>query len=206
MFLPAIAGLVPEEMVKAVAAFLEFCYIVRKPSLNEDDLKALDDALEKFWEHRKIFIETGVCPDGISLPRQHSLGHYRRHIEQFGAPDGLSTSITESKHIDAVKKPWYRSNHFEELTQILITNQRLDKLAAFHSRLFGEGLLNTPLLPDGIQAISMDSESIDEDGSEDVQEIDDDEIDDDKVESVVHLPKNPGEHARSFLEQIFQLI
>src|SRR5882762_245366 len=46
------------------------------------------------------------------------------------APNGLCSSITESKHIEAVKEPWRRSNHFNALSQMLLTNQRLDKLAA----------------------------------------------------------------------------
>ncbi len=135
----------------------------------------------------------GVCPDGINLPCQHSLQHYHRLIQQFGAPDGLSTSITESKHIDAVKKPWCHSSHFEELKQILLINQRLDKLAAFHSHLFGEGLLDVPLVPEGTQKISNDSDSdSDSDDLEGIQMIDDDDDDDEQVDSVISLPKNPG--------------
>ncbi|KIJ16060.1 hypothetical protein PAXINDRAFT_76254, partial [Paxillus involutus ATCC 200175] len=42
----------------------------------------------------------------------------------FGAPNGLCPSITESKHITAVKKPWRRSNKHNALGQILRTNQR----------------------------------------------------------------------------------
>ncbi|KAF8328032.1 hypothetical protein F5887DRAFT_1083299 [Amanita rubescens] len=203
VFLPAISGLVPEEMVKAVAAFLDFCYIVRQPSLNESDLGALDDALKRFCKYRTIFIDKGVCSDPICLPRQHSIQHYHRLIEQFGAPNGLSTSITESKHIDAVKKPWRRTNHFEELIQMLLINQRLDKLAAFRSRLFGQGLLDVPLLPDGAQAISMDSESDSHHNMGDFQESDDDGvIADSKVDSVVLLPKNPVPHVPRDLEGI----
>ncbi|KAF8332479.1 hypothetical protein F5887DRAFT_1063884 [Amanita rubescens] len=191
VFLPAISGLVPEEMVKAVAAFLDFCYIVRQPSLNESDLGALDDALKRFCKYRTIFIDKGVCSDPICLPRQHSIQHYHRLIEQFGAPNGLSTSITESKHIDAVKKPWRRTNHFEELIQMLLINQRLDKLAAFRSRLFGQGLLDVPLLPDGAQAISMDSESDSHHNMGDFQESDDDGvIADSKVDSVLTYQYN----------------
>jgi hypothetical protein len=166
-------------MVLAIAAFLDFCYIVRQPSLDEADLRALDSALERFCKYREIFITTGVHPKGISLPRQHSLQHYHRLIEQFGAPNGLSTAITESAHIDAVKKPWRRSSHFEELMQILMTNQRMDKLAAFHSRLFAEGLLHAPLVPEGIQSMAMDS---------------DDEIINEPVEAIVRFPVEPGEH------------
>ena len=51
-------------------------------------------------------------------------------IHLFGAPNGLCLSITEAKHIKAVKEPWRRSNHNKPLKQILLTNQRLDKLAA----------------------------------------------------------------------------
>jgi len=71
-----------------------------------------------------------VCASGFSLPRQHSLVHYRVNIQDFGAPNGLCSSITESRHITTVKKPWRRSNRYEALGQMLITNQRLDKLAA----------------------------------------------------------------------------
>ena len=56
--------------------------------------------------------------------------HYCRLIQAFGAPNGLCSSITESKHIKAVKEPWRRSSHFEALGQMLVANQRLDKLVA----------------------------------------------------------------------------
>ncbi|KAF8953940.1 hypothetical protein BDZ97DRAFT_1678489, partial [Flammula alnicola] len=44
-------------------------------------------------------------------------------VQEFGAPGGLCSSITESRHITAVKKPWRRSSRFEALGQMLITNQ-----------------------------------------------------------------------------------
>jgi hypothetical protein len=56
--------------------------------------------------------------------------HYFYLIHMFGAPNGLCSSITESKHKKAVKQPWCRSNRHEPLGQMLITNQRLDKFAA----------------------------------------------------------------------------
>ncbi|KAI6095769.1 hypothetical protein F5141DRAFT_1191197 [Pisolithus sp. B1] len=56
VYLPAIAGYVPNEMLQALSAFMDFCYTVS--------------------------------------------------IELFGAPNGLSTSIVESKHIHAIKRPY----------------------------------------------------------------------------------------------------
>jgi len=79
--------------VRTFRAFLEFCYIVRRDAITEDDLSALQNALARFHEYRDIFIETGVRPDGFLLPRQHSMIHYHSLIRKFGAPNGLCSSI-----------------------------------------------------------------------------------------------------------------
>ena len=102
----------------------------RRSNFDRNTLDALDNALRRFHTYREFFRSSGVREDGFSLPRQHSLVHYRVNIQDFGAPNGLCSSITESRHITAVKKPWRRSNRYEALGQMLITNQRLDKLAA----------------------------------------------------------------------------
>lgn len=138
--MPAISGHVPPQMVRCLASFLEFCYLVRRDIITETTLEAIDLALARFHAERTIFEETGVRID-FNLPRQHSLGHYRRNIQLFGAPNGLCSSITESKHIKAVKEPWRRSNHFDALGQMLVTNQRIDKLSALRVDFVSRGLL-----------------------------------------------------------------
>ena len=82
----------------------------------------------------------------FSLPRQHTMKHYTDMIELFGAPNGLCSSITELKHIKAVKEPYRQSNHNEPLGQMLVTNQHLDKLAAAHSDFTACGMLNGHIL------------------------------------------------------------
>lgn len=116
-------------MIRTFRAFLEFCYVARKDVLTEVDLRQLEEALSQFHHHRDIFVTSGVRPNGISLPRQHSLVHYPSLIRNFGAPNGLCSSITESQHIRAVKEPWRRSNRNKPLGQMLVTNQRLDQLS-----------------------------------------------------------------------------
>lgn len=117
-------------MTRAVGAFLEFIYLARRDVLDENSLEEMDDALNRFHENRQIFVETGVRDENSTPPRQHSMKHYVESIKLFGALNGLCTSITESKHIKAVKQPWRRSNHFNALVQMLLINSRLDKLAA----------------------------------------------------------------------------
>ena len=129
VLLPAIVGHVPPQMVRAISAYIEFCYLVRRSVLDDNDLAKLDEHLTKFHEEWQIFIDEGVRED-FCLPWQHALIHYRDMIIKFGAPNGLCSSITESRHKDAVKKPYRRSSRFNALAQILNTNQRLDKLVA----------------------------------------------------------------------------
>ncbi|KAH9990721.1 hypothetical protein BJV77DRAFT_1060934 [Russula vinacea] len=112
VYLPAISGHVPCQMVHCLAA-----------------LRSMGLALNQFHAKRVIFTEHSVRVN-FNLPRQHSLIHYRRNIQLFGSPNGLCSSITESKHIRSVKELWRRSSHFKALGQMLLTNQCLDKLSA----------------------------------------------------------------------------
>jgi len=156
VYLPAVEGHVPPAMVRTLSAFLDFCNYARRNSLNESALDSLQRALDRFHHYRCIFQETGVRghgPKAFSLPRQHSMTHYHHLIQEFGAPNGLCSSITESKHIKAVKKPWRRSNRFQPLGQMLIINQRLDKLAAMRVDFESRGMLKGSVLSASAQAL-----------------------------------------------------
>jgi hypothetical protein len=171
--------------VRTFRAFLEFCYIVRRDAITEDDISELQNSLTRFHEYRDIFIETGVR-SGFLLPRQHSMMHYHSLIRKFGAPNGLCTSITESKHIRAVKEPWRRSNHNEALGQMLVTNQRLDQLAAARTDFSNRGMLNGTCLTavsDASQTTRKRTVLPDEDVKDEI-------IDDPNVIAEVKLPEN----------------
>ena len=190
VYLPAIVGYVPRQMLHAISAFLDFCYLIRRPSITASNLLEIEDALQRFHHHRVIFKITGVRDD-FSLPRQHSLHHYPWMIQLFGAPNGLCSSITESKHIKAVKEPWRRSNRFEAIGQMLLTNQRLDKLAAARVDFATQGLLAGPL-PPLVLRVQSHLEEIEEEEEEEEEEepqaqapLDDDDDDDDDDEAPV---------------------
>ena len=143
VYLPAIVGYVPDDIVKCLRTFLEACYITRRQDIDINTLDHLDDVLEQFKELREVFRVPNVREKGFALPRMHSMFHYRRQIEDFGAPGGLCSSITESRHVTAVNKPYRRSNKYKALGQMLITNQRLDKLAAMRSDFSARGMLSS---------------------------------------------------------------
>ncbi|KAI6104275.1 hypothetical protein F5141DRAFT_1189731 [Pisolithus sp. B1] len=182
---------VPNEMLQALSAFMDFCYIVCQSSLGEADLEALDKALQHFETHHSIFEAEGIHSDGISIPQIHALQHYHEAIELFGAPNGLSTPIVESKHIHA------------EMAQVLLVNQWQDKLAQFQAECLAEGreltidnlsllnslfsgLLDKPLIP---QDNVHEDTSFQDDPY--LQEAEDD--DSERVDAVVQLAHKPSE-------------
>ena len=116
-------------MLRTFHALLEFCYLVHKDIITSSDLTKLKDTLAQFHHFQMVFTNSGAA-QSLSLPRQHSLTHYFKLIKQFGALNGLCSSITESKHIKAMKKPYQHSSHHQALGQMLVINQRLDKLRA----------------------------------------------------------------------------
>ncbi|KAG1844251.1 hypothetical protein C8R48DRAFT_750879 [Suillus tomentosus] len=153
IFLPAIAGHVPERMLRAICYFLDFCYIVRHSSLDKADLDSLQTALEGFHNERTVFMDVG----------------------QFGAPNGLCSSLTESKHHKAVKEPWRCSSGWLPLGKFAI------------------GLLDHPLLPPGVEPIDLDTNHSDLDFFlyRDDQDMEDAVVDEggDEAEVIVQLAK-----------------
>ncbi|KAG2159113.1 uncharacterized protein EDB93DRAFT_1283956 [Suillus bovinus] len=140
VYLPAIKGHVPQDIVRTFRALLYFCYLVCRNIITEDSLLQIEDTLSRFHRYHEIFRTTGVVLH-FSLPRQHSLMHYVQNIPLFAAPNGLHLSIVENKHITAVKEPWRQSSRLNVLGQILLTNQRLNKLSALRVNFMCRGML-----------------------------------------------------------------
>jgi hypothetical protein len=141
VYLPTLVGLLPKGIICTFRTFLDFCYLVRRSELDESALLLIKQHLSDFHQYRQIFKETGIRPTGFSLPHQHSLTHYSHLIREFGAPSGTCSSITESTHIRAVKEPWCRSNKCDALGQMLLTNQRMDKITMARHHFKQQGMV-----------------------------------------------------------------
>lgn len=198
---------------------MDFCYLARRPSHTSKTLQEMDAALARFHEYRTIFEELDIRPNGFSLPRQHSLVHYVRSIKLFGSPNGLCSSITESKHITAVKRPWRRSSRRNPLLQIITTITRLQKLAAIRVKFNALKMLDGDIIDASVAAAEARAHAIallhanGEDPDNHILDDEpvilhpDDELDEDgdddeedaagvhgpRAESYVHLSRRPGE-------------
>ncbi|KAJ3006600.1 hypothetical protein NUW54_g3876 [Trametes sanguinea] len=119
VYLPTVDGLIPHGMVRSIRFFLEFCYLVHHDVQSEASIAQIREALASFRVERESFY----------------------HIWEYGSPNSLCSSITESQHIKAIKEPWRHSNRYKALGQMLTTNQRLDKLAAARVDYADRGML-----------------------------------------------------------------
>ena len=137
-------------MTKAVSTLINLFYLVQCNVIDEDAVDQIQSTLDRFYQNQEIFHDVGICPDGVSLPRQHSLRHYVFSITQFGAPNGLCSSITESKHRKVIKEPFCHSNKNQAMGQILVTNQRLNKISAARVYFIARGMLKGPSSTTGI--------------------------------------------------------
>ena len=60
VYLSAIKGYVPNRMLCAIHAFLEFCYTARHEIIMERTLVNLEDALSRFHKYWAVFQEEGI--------------------------------------------------------------------------------------------------------------------------------------------------
>ncbi|KAI6140861.1 hypothetical protein BKA82DRAFT_4331812 [Pisolithus tinctorius] len=159
VYITAIEGYVPQYIIFTFRAFLEFCYLICWNVITQQMLVEIDDALRCFHLYREVFQNAGVV-DTFSLPWQHAMKNYYHLICQFGTPNSLCSSITESKHIKAVKQPYQHTNYFQALRQMLLINQRLYKLIAMHADFKERGMLNEPLLSHALGALGSYEEEL----------------------------------------------
>ncbi len=140
VYIAAICGHVPQDMVRCLSAFMNCCYIVHCNAITTSNITHFRHYLANFHQFRQIFITTGVRKD-FSLPCQHALMHYPNAIELWGSPNGTCTSQTEAKHRPVVKKTWQRSSHHNPLLQMVKMLTCLDKLRALQCVFKQQGML-----------------------------------------------------------------
>ena len=169
VFLGAIAGYVPSAMVRCVAAFMNACYVARRNSIDSPSLEYFRDCVDTYHDLRTVFPEAGLCVKQ-SVPRQHALTHFYQGIHLFGSPNGLCSSITESKHIRVVKIPWRMSSRYHALTQMLRIIERMEKMQALRRHFEDNGMLQgfnfSPKFSNTTNHVNVPMDDVEEEGED----------------------------------------
>jgi hypothetical protein len=89
--------------------------LISLPVQSEASLKKASKFLNAFNQYKKAFDD--VC--STSIPKIHSLQHYREYIQNFGTPDNFDTEYTEHQHIIDAKQPYLHTNKQNHVAQMI---------------------------------------------------------------------------------------
>jgi hypothetical protein len=133
VFIGVMAGLVPEDVLPAIIAVIDFIYYARLPSHTSSTLDLLDDALQRFHAHKDVFIKYQIRTH-FNINKIHSMTHYFHAIWELGAADGYNTETPERLHIEFAKRAYKATNRigfFDQMTTYLRRREQVAKFDAY---------------------------------------------------------------------------
>ena len=124
-------GMSNARLIRAVRALLDFLYLSQYPVHTDETLTLLEDALERFHDNKKIFVDLGIR-DAFNIPKLHFMRHYIDYVKLYGTLDNFNTEYTERLHIDLAKDAYAATNHKDEFTQMAVWLERKEKILRHH--------------------------------------------------------------------------
>ncbi|CCO37138.1 hypothetical protein BN14_11290 [Rhizoctonia solani AG-1 IB] len=129
-FVGMVAGLVPDDVMPAVCALLDFIYYAQLPSHTETTISWLERSLKTFHEHKDAFIRHGACKH-FNINKLHSMMHYATAIHELGALDGYNTEGPKRLHIDFAKRAYRATNRNDFIVQMVQYLERQERVFKF---------------------------------------------------------------------------
>ena len=108
-FVGVMAGAVNDEVLTVIRAIIDFIYFSQLHSHTTKTLASLQQSLETFHTHKKVFVELGIRKH-FNIPKLHNIQHYVDAIYSLGSADGYNTELPERLHIDFAKSAYLASN------------------------------------------------------------------------------------------------
>ncbi|KAH7920650.1 hypothetical protein BV22DRAFT_1107578 [Leucogyrophana mollusca] len=131
------AGAVPQGVITAVRALMDFRYLAQAPSIGEDDCEKILAALREFHDHKQAVVDAGArrgAKKGIKnwyIPKLELMQSVVPSIRQVGATIQWSADVTEHAHVTEIKDPARRSNNNDYDPQICRHLDREEKRRRF---------------------------------------------------------------------------
>ncbi|KAF8598297.1 hypothetical protein BDV93DRAFT_534372 [Ceratobasidium sp. AG-I] len=133
VFTAVMSGLVPENVLPAIIAVIDFIHFARLPTHTTETLALLEYALDRFHENKQVFIDYDIRSD-FNINKIHSMCHYAQGIQELGTADAYNTETPERLHIEFAKcayKATNRINFFVQMTVYLERRERVVKFDAY---------------------------------------------------------------------------
>ncbi|KAG8720172.1 hypothetical protein FRC09_010014 [Ceratobasidium sp. 395] len=133
VFMAVMAGLVPNDVLPAILAVIDFIHFARLPVHTTATLDLLDEALDRFHEHKHVFIKYNIRTD-FNINKIHAMCHYTEAILALGTADAYNTETPERLHIEFAKRAYKatnRRNFFQQMTVYLERREKVNKFDAY---------------------------------------------------------------------------
>ncbi|CUA75367.1 Leucine--tRNA ligase [Rhizoctonia solani] len=164
-FLPVVASSTLTRAVTATSSMMDVFFRLRLPQVDEDDLGAINEGLERFHHYKRVFVDHGAFTNRWGwngVPKLHMASHWTHQIRQLGTPDGYDTEITERLHRHAVKNPYHQTSKVNAIPQMILRLQRKETWAEARAKFVRAGLVPEIKLRDRQEDGGEDSISDDE--------------------------------------------
>jgi Plavaka transposase len=132
-----IANAVPDRVLCAVRALVEFIFHAQGLLLYDEHLHALDEVLREFHTFKNAIINAGgrwgknSAILHFKIPKLEGLIRVAQNARRMGAPYQYMSDITERCHITHVKTPYRRSSRQNFHEQCCRFMDRMEKLRLF---------------------------------------------------------------------------
>lgn len=123
VFVPLIAGAVPEKVLVAAQAIVDFICFARCETHTTATLEGMRTALQTFHHNKDVFIDLGLRED-FNFPKLHSMIHYVEAILRKGSLDGYNTELPERLHIEYAKDAYRAGNRRDYIAHMTTWLQR----------------------------------------------------------------------------------
>jgi hypothetical protein len=133
VFTAVMAGLVPENVLPAILAVIDFIHFARLPVHTTETLALLEEALDRFHEHKHVFVNHGIRSD-FNINKIHAMCHYVEAIRELGTADAYNSKTPERLHIEFAKRAYRATNwlnFFGQMTVYLERRERVQKFDAY---------------------------------------------------------------------------
>ncbi|KIN96960.1 hypothetical protein M404DRAFT_161760, partial [Pisolithus tinctorius Marx 270] len=127
VFVGLLSGAVDECVLAVACSLLDFFYYTQLQQHMEKTLKAMQDSLDSFHDHKHILVKLKVQED-FNIPKIHSLLHYVSSIQALGSADGYNTEYPECLHIDYAKDTYQASNKHDYVEQMALWLQQQEAI------------------------------------------------------------------------------
>ncbi|KAI5997719.1 hypothetical protein EDC04DRAFT_2872263 [Pisolithus marmoratus] len=122
VFVGLLSGTVNDHVLMVIHSLIDFIYYVQCQQHMDLLLRAMEESLKTFHDHKQLLINLQICED-FNVPKIYSLLHYVSLLQALRSAHSYNTEYPEHLHIDYAKDAYCASNKHDYIEQMALLLQ-----------------------------------------------------------------------------------